>query len=395
MPHSPKKLKVNIVVGARFNASKVVEILAEQSELYDVVIYTSSKKSNWGITNNNVGYVFVPHISAIIGHLSKRQPPMWLEDLSSILFDWFVSVIMRKCNILHVWSSYGLRSIVRAHKNDSIVFVDKACPHPTFQNALLKNECKILGVPYSEHSNFFTKRILAEFDLADLIVVPSNYTMKSFLSNDIPISKLHKVLLDANFAPKRSHIKAFISCDFVVGVIGGSIVRKGYVYLVKAWNELKLPNAKLLIKVSEAELKKYSNLYKEVKSNPSIEIVGYLDDIESFYERCHVFCLPTIDDGFGMVLLEAIACSTPVITTTNAGASELITEGVNGYVIEPFDHLALANKIRFLYDHRDILQKMSIMCRSSYDDYLKSDSSYKKGILSLYNNYTLDHKKQR
>lgn len=381
---SINKIKVNIVVGSRFNASKVVEILADKNELYDVVIYTSSKRRNWKIEGKNVGYVFVPHFSAIISGLFKFHCPVWFDNISSVLFDWITSLFMRRCDVLHAWSSYCLKCLEKAHNEGSFVLVDKACPHPVLQNKLLKKEGEILGVSFVENYQFFLKRILSEFNSSDMIIVPSDFTLNSFLENDIPRSKLKKIFLDANFAPKKKHVKNCYSEMFVVGVIGGSVARKGYIYLVRAWSELRLPNAKLLLKISERELIKYTNLYREIKSNPSIEIVGYLDDIESFYERCNVFCLPSIDEGFGMVVLESIACSTPVITTTNVGASELVIDGINGYVVYPFDHFALANKMEFLFHNRDVLQKMSDMCLNSYESYLSSSLSYRKELLSLY-----------
>ncbi|WP_445779257.1 glycosyltransferase family 4 protein [Shewanella sp.] len=381
---SVNKIKVNIVVGARFNASKVVEILAAQNDLYDVVIYTSSKRKNWKIEGKNVGYVFIPHFSAIISGLFKFNCPVWFDNISSVYFDWITSLFMRRCDILHAWSSYCLKCIAKAHNEGSFVLVDKACPHPVLQNKLLKQEGKILGVPFVENYQFFLKRILFEFNLADMILVPSDFTFNSFLENNTPRSKLKKIFLDANFTPKKKHVKNCYSEMFVVGVIGGSVARKGYIYLVRAWSELRLPNAKLLLKVSETELSKYSILYKEIKADPSIEIVGYLDDIESFYERCNLFCLPSIDEGFGMVVLESIACSTPVITTRNVGASELVIDGINGYVVYPFDHIALAEKLEFLFYNRNVLKKMSDMCLNSYESYSSSSHSYRKELLSLY-----------
>ena len=131
----------------------------------------------------------------------------------------------------------------------------------------------------------------------------------------------------------------------ILGTIGGNPLRKGLIYLVEAWQNLKLKNATLLIKTSEAELKKNTELYKKILKDDTINIVSYIKNIENFYLDCDLFCLPSIDDGFGLVVLEAMSVGIPVITTKNVGASEFIKHNVNGFVGEKRDVSFIEDKI--------------------------------------------------
>ena len=65
-----------------------------------------------------------------------------------------------------------------------------------------------------------------------------------------------------------------------------------------------------------------------------IEFLGATDGIRGIYQNADLFVFPTLYDPFANVCLEALACGLPVLTTTTNGASEILTEGVDGYVTE-------------------------------------------------------------
>ena len=73
------------------------------------------------------------------------------------------------------------------------------------------------------------------------------------------------------------------------------------------------------------------------------------------YREADVLVFPTLADGFGMVVSEAMSQGLPVITTTRAGAAEMITHGGNGLIVPPGDPAPLADALRWCLDHRDAL----------------------------------------
>ena len=111
---------------------------------------------------------------------------------------------------------------------------------------------------------------------------------------------------------------------FTFGTVGGQPLRKGFLYLLQAWKQLQLPNARLLLR-TDAPLDRSPVLRELLRELPNVEIVRYVENMSDFYRRCDAFVFPTIDDGFGMALLEAMAHGLPAITTTHCGAAELFT----------------------------------------------------------------------
>ena len=69
---------------------------------------------------------------------------------------------------------------------------------------------------------------------------------------------------------------------FIVGVVGGQPLRKGYLYLLQAWKELAFPNAQLRIRTSN-DYERYPLLKKLVEEQPSVSIIPYIPDINKFY----------------------------------------------------------------------------------------------------------------
>jgi glycosyltransferase involved in cell wall biosynthesis len=74
--------------------------------------------------------------------------------------------------------------------------------------------------------------------------------------------------------------------------------------------------------------------------------------------RSHVLVLPSIQDGFGLVLAEAMACGCVVIGTHHTGAPDVVTDAENGFVVPIRDSDALATRLQFLADHPERRDEM-------------------------------------
>ncbi|PAU37304.1 hypothetical protein CKF94_15575 [Vibrio coralliilyticus] len=376
-------MRVNIVVGTRFQAALLARTLLKHKK--DVHVYSSSPEKKWCLEEDNVKRVhFVPLVANIFTALTKILLPNSLREASVKLFDLMTSLVMRKADIVHVWSSFGLYTIKKAKKNGSIVFVEKSCPHPHFQNKLLNEEAKRLGIERKQYSESFDKRAIQEFELADKIIVCSNYTLETFLSEGISRDKLYNVALDANFTPKRTYNRNFNKDDFVVGMVGGSVIRKGFLYLLQAWKELDIPNKKLLLKASMNDLKQVDCIWSLIEGDDTIEILGYQKDMEDFYERCDLFVLPSIDEGFGMVVFEALACSLPVIVTKNVGAGDFLTDGCESFIVDIRDSEQIREKIALLNGDRELMKVMSNNAKKTFDEYQVRSDNYTNRVLKLY-----------
>jgi glycosyltransferase involved in cell wall biosynthesis len=68
--------------------------------------------------------------------------------------------------------------------------------------------------------------------------------------------------------------------------------------------------------------------------------------IASIYASCDAFLWPSLREGFGLPILEAMACRTPVISTRTGIAPDIIEDGVNGYLVDPNDPHAIADRVQ-------------------------------------------------
>ncbi|SNT36805.1 Glycosyl transferases group 1 [Tropicimonas sediminicola] len=90
--------------------------------------------------------------------------------------------------------------------------------------------------------------------------------------------------------------------------------------------------------------------------------------------RAHVFVFPSLYEGFGMVLTEAMACGLPIISTPNTAAPDLITDGTEGFIVPIRDPDAIAERITRLAEDEDMRQSMAASAlvlaeRSPWSDY--------------------------
>ena len=96
---------------------------------------------------------------------------------------------------------------------------------------------------------------------------------------------------------------------------------------------------------------------------------GYVDGQEKarYYTIADIFVLPTFVDPWGLVIMEAMMFGLPVITTTGAGASELILG--NGIVIEPGDEEAINESLEYLLDNDEIREEMGRKSKEIIKEY--------------------------
>ena len=115
--------------------------------------------------------------------------------------------------------------------------------------------------------------------------------------------------------------------------------RKGVDHLLRAMPAVleHVPDARLLVAGSgerEADLKA---LKVELDLGDSVEFLGFVPDADlpDLYARASVFTMPSLYEGFGIVMIEAMASSVPVVAFATGGAPEVIEDGVNGHLADP------------------------------------------------------------
>jgi glycosyltransferase involved in cell wall biosynthesis len=102
-----------------------------------------------------------------------------------------------------------------------------------------------------------------------------------------------------------------------------------------------------------------------------VRYCGYADDVRKYLEECSIFVLPSYHEGNGRSIVEAEAVGRPIITTTAPGCCETVIDGFNGFLIPPRDEKALADRILFLLEHKQLKMNMAEysyqLCCEKYD----------------------------
>jgi glycosyltransferase involved in cell wall biosynthesis len=103
--------------------------------------------------------------------------------------------------------------------------------------------------------------------------------------------------------------------------------------------------------------------------------------VADLMRQADIFVLPTLEDSFALVLFEAMATALPVVTTTNAGASELIEDGQDGLIVPSGDAAALAEAIRRLVEQPELRARLGEAARIKVQA-AHSWESYGESVLS-------------
>jgi glycosyltransferase involved in cell wall biosynthesis len=90
----------------------------------------------------------------------------------------------------------------------------------------------------------------------------------------------------------------------------------------------------------------------------AIEWWGHKENMPEVFSQAHVICLPSYREGLPMVLLEAASCGCPIIATDVPGCREIVRDGVNGLLVPPRDHIALAGALIALIENAQLREEM-------------------------------------
>lgn len=141
----------------------------------------------------------------------------------------------------------------------------------------------------------------------------------------------------------------------IISFVGGNFQRKGLLQLIKAVKKLR-DNGTFLKIVVAGKDKNQSLIEKWIQDNRFeglVEFKGHLkrEEVVNLLKISDVFALPSITEAFGLVYLEAMAYGVPVIGSWEGGTKELIKDGVNGYLVNPYDINDIADKIMKCLDN--------------------------------------------
>ena len=350
---------INICVNGLFRYDQYIRHFKEKNILsqfyYSHKISTNADKL--GIREDQANNLW---LKEYILHGILKVNPSLSTRLKSHIYDlWQHQVLSRyqesDC-VLAVIGEAADKILSVAKRQGSTTIGHAVTSHPSELEVQLSIEHEILGLPKPNFT--VSPRRIKEIDLCDKIIVDSSFVARSYSAHGIPLEKIKIFTPGADLSRFSARDPEAVGRkEFSVVSVGALNPRKGHRYLLEAWKMLGAPG-KLTIIGSETEFTKdlvgsYSDIFEHVPYVANAELRKILI-------TASVFVLPSVEDGFAQAAMEALACGVPVICTSNAGIADLVSQGVNGYVVEPRDSKAIAECLSKLLDDRILTAELGV-----------------------------------
>lgn len=194
----------------------------------------------------------------------------------------------------------------------------------------------------------------AELGLADLVIVSSSYARQSLLAAGVPPERIAVCLLGAPPVSGPDRVAPGGPAIFLSA--GNQAVHKGTHYLLQAWEALRPGPAAELWLVGRMHLPE--RLLRGLPDNVRVRPTVSYQELSRIYARASALVFPSLCDGFGAVIVEAMAHGLPVITTPHTAGPDIITPGEEGLIVPAGDAGALAAAMQRCLDHADELEEM-------------------------------------
>lgn len=230
-----------------------------------------------------------------------------------------------------------------------------------------------------------------------------------FISNDniyfvSPSRWIYNLILETGFASKekvqlikyginleeffpenkiKSKLKLDINLSKIVVLFVASNLndkRKGLSYFLNAISLLPDDKKIQILCVGSGECRFPSNIECKYMGN-----IQCLQDLRTIYSAADFMVIPSLEDNLPNVILESLACGTPVIGFNTGGIPDIVVNDLNGFVAKNRNEKDLAEKITLLIESKDKLKELSINARSFAEEHLDNQLQCQKYI-SLYKN---------
>ena len=287
----------------------------------------------------------------------------WMAGRHLLLVNRAAAVAEAGADACFAFSGVALETLQWARREGLPAIVESATGHSRhFYDVSMREHARWIGGPYLDHPSLaMVEREEEEYRLAGAVRVSSNWSRASFIGQGIAADKIRVVpqIIDVqrftpeSAAPPRSgplHL-----C--YVGIVS---LAKGFPYLLEALRALGPDRAELEIAGSTGTRSAH-RLFRRLRAG--LRVTMQPQDPVPVYRRAELLVFPSLHDGFGFAVAEAMACGLPVIVTSNTGASDWVTPEC-GWVVAPGDADGLAGAIAEAAARRSDLRDMGRHARS-------------------------------
>ncbi len=282
-------------------------------------------------------------------------------------------LLARRRNALLVSYSYYGYDAFEAYGGPGILF--QLHPHPRSVRRILEKERRDhpecaksleeeweLSLPARDF-----ERLVAETELARGFLVASSFTRETLIENGAAAESIRVVPYGVDLdlfrpTPDRQAGSGALKLLFV----GTVNQRKGISYLLEALRLVGEAAVELTICGRIAEDRA---LFRDFGDRIRLRGAVSFAELQEAYRAADLFVLPSVAEGFGHVLLEALASGLPILSTTHTAAPDLIEDGAQGFVVEPRRADLIAWRIEWCLSHRAKLLQMRDAAREQAEQF--------------------------
>lgn len=307
-----------------------------------------------------------------------------LLTMESSLFDRWVATWIMRCGAAAAvgYEQACLATFHGAEAAGMVRILDHASVHWRTQLSIVREDRELrgtLGAGWRRSLRRAVGRKSAELALANIVLTPSTYSRRTLIEGGVPANKIRMIPygVDSDFwSPDQADGRARDERRAVFVGHGG--VHKGLSDLLDAWRLVSRRGTTLHL-VGHLRPAEFSR----VPSNVVWEGKLRSGSLRNLLRRCHLLVLPSLSDSFGLAVVEAMACGLPVIVSERTGAADLVTPGVEGFVVPVRDVQSLARAIeRLLFDPIECTRMgRNARIRAAARDW----NSYARDIVALMN----------
>ncbi len=270
------------------------------------------------------------------------------------------------------YSYYGFDAI-RQYGGPAMLF--QVHPHPGTVRRLLQRELAEhpecaesleqeweLALPEEDFAH-----LVAETQMASCFLAASSFTRNSLIehgANPASITVIPYGVDLERFRPAAA--PHMLGPKLKLLFVGRINQRKGVKYLLEALKAFSPDEVHLTIcgrVVDSLSLFRDAGIAIDLRSSVSAE------ELVRAYQDSDLFIFPSVAEGFAQVLLESLACGLPILSTTHTAAPDLITEGKEGFIVEPRRPDLLVERIAWCLEHREALRAMRRHARATAETF--------------------------
>ncbi len=299
-----------------------------------------------------------------------KTPPIlrdWMVQVCDRAMDGYVS--RRKLGDISTivgFSGSCLETFQAAKRRGIQCVLDQPIAYIDYAREVLKEEANLHPdfagtINYGFQSERWCENRREEIELSDAILCGSSFVKNSLAESGFSTQKAFIISYGVDLkrfscAESKSKLSSLFRIIFV-GAIGQ---RKGIKYLLEAVKQLKLKDLKLILignfVGSREPYRIYSEYFEHISHVPRAEM-------QNHYKTADLLVLPSVAEGFGLVVLEAMASGLPVIVSENTGGRDVVEDGEDGFVVPIRDIGAIREEIAYLYENRTLCREMGMKAR--------------------------------